>query len=95
MIFNHAQMVDQTNEYFSFIEKLKAVSPKVEKVTSKNRSRIYNSTALEIHEHHIIPRHWFSNTPEHIAYCESNENKIFLTLADHIKAHELLYILYK
>ena len=44
--------------------------------------------------HHIIPKHRFRDLPEEIAYCNSKENLIHLSLVNHVKAHELLYELY-
>jgi hypothetical protein len=49
-----------------------------------------------MHVHHIIPKHWFNHDSQaEKLYCESEENLIYLSLADHIKAHELLYEIYK
>ena len=47
-----------------------------------------------IHSHHIIPRHLLNETDEELAYCESSENLIDLSVADHICAHELFNKVY-
>jgi hypothetical protein len=70
--------LDRNNEYFNFIE-------------SRRKIRLGNQ---EKHEHHIIPRHWFNDTPEEQAYCNSKENLIYLSIPDHIKAHQLLFKIY-
>lgn len=49
-------------------------------------------------EHHIIPRH-FINGYKNVSisdkhFCESAENKIRLSVSDHILAHTLLYAIY-
>ena len=44
-----------------------------------------------IHCHHIIPKYWFNDNPKYKDYMNSDVNLIFLTLENHIKAHEILY----
>lgn len=73
-------LFERNNNYFSFIDSC--------------RGKIY--TNGEVHKHHIIPKYWFrEKTTEEIQYCDSEENLISLSREDHIKAHELLYEIYK
>lgn len=44
-----------------------------------------------IHRHHIIPKYWFNENSKYRDYMNSDANLIFLTQANHIKAHEILY----
>lgn len=72
---------DRTSTYFIFIESC--------------RKKKYDMNK-ELNVHHIIPKHWFDNgNLEELGYCESIENKIILSVEDHIKAHELLYEAYR
>ncbi len=72
----------QDNKYFRFI--------------SQCRGKKYPK-GIEIHVHHIIPRHMFGAgaSPEELEYCESEQNLIRLSVADHVTAHALLYQIYK
>jgi hypothetical protein len=73
--------LDKNNRYFEFIEDC--------------RKKIYKEGEI-LHKHHIIPKYWFkTKEPEALAYCESEENFISLSLEDHTKAHKLLYEMYK
>lgn len=73
-------LLDRTNKYFTFIKEC--------------RSKKYDDGAT-LHKHHIIPRYWFCGTSkEELAYCDSQENLVILSLEDHIRAHELLYEIY-
>ena len=46
--------------------------------------------------HHIIPKHWFNCFSElSRIYIDSKQNLISLSIEDHIKAHEILFKLYK
>lgn len=73
--------LDKNNCYFKFIEDC--------------HKKIYKESEI-IHKHHIIPKHRFkTEDTEALAYCESEENLISLSLEDHKKAHELLYEVYK
>jgi hypothetical protein len=66
--------------YFQFIERCQ---------TKKNSS-------TELHLHHILPKHLFDlSDPEEQLYCESEENKVLLSIEDHITAHMLLYTIYR
>jgi len=71
---------DKTNFYFQFIENCK--------------NKKYENT--ELHTHHIIPKYLFDplNSEEQI-YCESEENKIFLSVEDHMVAHMIFYAIYQ
>jgi hypothetical protein len=70
------EILDKDKTYFSFIENC--------------RSKNYVPED-QIQTHHIIPKYAFGNTPEDIAYKDSEDNLIKLSLQDHRKAHELLY----
>jgi len=70
------EMLDKDKTYFSFIENCR-----LKKYSPEDQIQI----------HHIIPKYAFENTPEDIAYKDSSENLIELSLQDHQKAHELLY----
>jgi hypothetical protein len=72
---------DKDNAYLRHIEKCRNKKYPPEEVMQR---------------HHIVPRHWISKTnSSHKAFCESKENLIMLSKTDHIKAHELLYEIYK
>lgn len=44
--------------------------------------------------HHIVPKHWIGNNLNEQAFCNSSDNLIYLTLEEHIKAHQILFNLY-
>lgn len=83
---------DRANKYFTFI--------------ASCRTKDY-SNASELHKHHILPKSWFrGKSKEELLYRDSPENIIVLSYAshtgggcpqveDHVKAHELLYEIYK
>lgn len=71
---------DRKNVYFS-------------KMTTLQQERKDKQKGM--HVHHIIPQFLFNKkNPEEFAYCESDENKVFLTLNEHIEAHQLFNQLY-
>jgi hypothetical protein len=73
------QTLDKNNEYFDFIYKC-----------SKKE---YGEE--DTHMHHIIPQYVFNGgSLDDLAFMDSAENAIELSVADHIKAHELLYKVY-
>ena len=72
-------LFDRKNDYFKFIEEC--------------RLKKYGDE--ELHTHHIIPKYRFDQTnPEEMAYCEASENLIRLSVADHVRAHALLFEIY-
>jgi hypothetical protein len=75
------QELDKENRYFSFIESC--------------RHKKYGLEDGECHLHHIIPQYAFKDSPEDLAYCNSAENTIVLSCADHLRAHELLYSVFQ
>jgi hypothetical protein len=85
--------------FLTFIEKEK-LTPYFQFILSCQEKNTQNPSQIRAdgeywNIHHIIPKHFFSQTPEQQAYCESSENVIWLLLEDHITAHELLYEQYK
>ncbi len=69
------------NEYFQFIQDCRG--KEYPEGTTKN-------------VHHIVPKHWFnSSSVLSKRYRDSQENLISLSIEDHIKAHEILFKLYK
>jgi hypothetical protein len=70
----------EDNAYFRFIQACKEKSYDGEQ---------------ETHMHHIIPKHMFGDSSEELEYCESPDNLIKLSVADHVTAHQLLFGIYK
>jgi hypothetical protein len=71
----------ENNEYFQFIEECR--QKQYPEGTTKNI-------------HHIIPKHWFNSFSKlSKSYIDSKENLISISIEDHIKAHEILFKLYK
>lgn len=75
------EIIDKNKTYFSFIESC--------------HFKKYSPENCQLHMHHIIPKYAFSETSEDIAEKNCSENLILLSLEDHIKAHELLYDVFK
>jgi hypothetical protein len=73
--------IDKNNAYFQFIE------------TCKKK----NYGTIDLHTHHIIPMYVFRTTTnfEDLAFLNSPENLIKLSVKDHIRAHELLFEIYE
>lgn len=74
--------LDPENAYFKHIEHC--------------RQKTYDSD-VQTHVHHIIPEYVFNNsaaTPADLEFKNCPENLIFLSIEDHIIAHELLYEIY-
>lgn len=74
--------LDRNNAYFKFIDEC--------------RNKTY-SDDTQMQLHHIIPKYVFKSnaSAEDIEFRDSLENLIALSVADHIKAHELLYAIYE
>jgi hypothetical protein len=74
-------LLDRNNRYFGHINEC--------------RNKDYSQSG-EVHIHHIIPKAWFrTRNAEELAYMDSQENLIPLSVTDHVRAHELLYEIYK
>lgn len=41
-----------------------------------------------------MPKHWVGDNIEEQTFCNSSENLIYLTVEEHVKAHQILYELY-
>lgn len=77
--------LDRNNEYFKFIESC----------STKYGPDPFPEGRVR-HVHHIIPVYVFRNAtdPEDLIFKESPENRIYLSLEDHLEAHRLLYEIY-
>jgi hypothetical protein len=74
--------LDKNNEYFQFIQ------------DSANKKY---PQGTKTHLHHVIPLYVFGKnaSKEAQAFMNSPQNIIILSVEDHVKAHELLYKIYK
>lgn len=78
---NGLDSLDKENKYFKFIDEC--------------RTKVYPD-GLIIHQHHIIPKHWFNDkSPFQQDFRDRKENLIPISLEDHIEAHRLLYEIYE
>lgn len=81
--FKWWDLLDKNNLYFRFIQKCKLLANKDKE------------SGVKMQLHHIIPKHMLKKTPEGREFCESQENLIYLSLDNHIRAHKILYKLYR
>lgn len=74
--------LDRNNAYFRFIEEC--------------RKKKYPEDTSQMHIHHIIPKYVFAKnaSPEDRLFRDSRDNLIILSVADHAKAHALLFEIY-
>lgn len=78
-------LINRDNSYFDFIERCK--------VKAKN---LVKTNKGDVHVHHILPIFLFNKKdPEERAYMDSEENKVLLTVQDHIEAHSQRYNVYQ
>jgi len=69
------------NEYLLFIKECK--------------EKLYPE-GIVLHKHHIVPKHWFRKfIPLLQSYKDSPDNLVLLSRDDHLKAHQILYDMYK
>lgn len=74
--------LNRDNQYFNFIKECKSLT---------------YSPGTPLHCHHIIPQYVFNNKRANQAdhdFKDSQDNIVFLTLENHLKAHALLFEIY-
>jgi hypothetical protein len=67
----------ENNSYFNFINVC--------------RHQKINNLVTVVHKHHIIPKYLLKQTNHEKSFCNSKQNTILLSIADHKKAHQLFY----
>lgn len=88
---------EENQTYFQFIQSKALLGPKSKFLVTpvEKAKQPKGCQFLSLHLHHVIPNYYFNDNPDDEAFRNCKSNLVFLTLADHIRAHEILYQLYK